>query len=55
LCVHSVGNLPALFRPGPRRRGICLITDSEARNWLYFFASFLISFLFLFSFLRALG
>merc|ERR1711935_704262 len=25
----TVGNLPALFRPGPSRRGICLISDSE--------------------------
>ena len=34
----SVGNLPALFRPGPRRRGICLITASEARKAAYFLA-----------------
>jgi len=32
LCVTSVGNLPALFRPGPSSRGICLITDSDARK-----------------------
>ncbi|EDL86394.1 rCG56747, partial [Rattus norvegicus] len=29
LCVSREGNLPALFRPGPRIRGICLIRDSE--------------------------
>ena len=53
LWVQRVGNLPALLRPGPRRQGICLMTDSEARKWLYFFASFLMSFLFLLSFLSA--
>mmetsp|Transcript_10848 Transcript_10848/g.26490 ORF Transcript_10848/g.26490 Transcript_10848/m.26490 type:complete len:224 (+) Transcript_10848:410-1081(+) len=53
VCWHRVGNLPALLRPGPSRRGICLITDSDARNCWYFFASFLISFLFLLSFLSA--
>jgi len=45
-------NLPALLRPGPRRRGICLMTDSEAKKAWYFFASFLTSFLFLLSFFR---
>ena len=39
LCETSVGNLPALFRPGPSRRGICLITDSDARKAAYFFAA----------------
>ena len=34
-----VGNLPALLRPGPNRRGICLITESDARNAEYFFAA----------------
>jgi len=38
-----------LERPGPRRRGICLIRVSEARKASYFFASFLTSFLFLLS------
>lgn len=28
----GLGNLPALFRPGPSRRGICLITASLARK-----------------------
>ena len=36
--VSSVGNLPALLSPGPRIRGICLISESEARNTLYFLA-----------------
>lgn len=39
LCDTSVGNLPALFRPGPSRRGICLMTDSDARNAAYFLAA----------------
>lgn len=34
-----VGNLPALLRPGPSRRGIILITESEARNAEYFLAA----------------
>ena len=38
LCVSAVGNLPALFRPGPRIRGICLIRLSEARKASYFLA-----------------
>ena len=41
-----------LERPGPRRRGICLMSASDAKKASYFFASFLTSFLFLFS-LRA--
>ena len=45
----GVGNLPALERPGPSRRGICLRRVSELRNASYFFASFLTNFLFLFS------
>jgi hypothetical protein len=43
----GVGNLPALERPGPKRRGICLIRESEAMKASYLRASFLISFLFL--------
>ncbi|CAG2058298.1 unnamed protein product [Timema podura] len=35
---HKPGNLPALLRPGPRRRGICLISASLARNASYFLA-----------------
>ena len=31
LWVSKGGNWPALFRPGPRIRGICLIRDSEAK------------------------
>ena len=38
-----------LERPGPSRRGICLMRASEARKASYFFASFLTSFLFLLS------
>lgn len=38
LWVTSVGNFPALLRPGPRRRGICLIRLSEAKNASYFLA-----------------
>ena len=45
----GVGNFPALERPGPSRRGICFIKASEAMKASYFFASFLTSFLFLFS------
>merc|ERR1719259_80214 len=45
--VTMLGNLPALLRPGPSRRGICLIKLSEARKALYFFASFLSLFIFL--------
>merc|ERR1712080_17914 len=51
--VARDGNLPALFSPGPSRRGICLIRDSDARKPLYFLANFLTSFLFLFNFLRS--
>jgi hypothetical protein len=36
--VRRPGNLPALFKPGPSRRGICLISDSEARKASYFLA-----------------
>merc|ERR1719334_1296046 len=35
LWVSRVGNLPALFRPGPRILGICLISDSDARKASY--------------------
>ena len=45
--------MPALFRPGPNRRGICLITASEAKKAWYFLASFFTNFLFLFSFFKA--
>lgn len=34
-----VGNLPALFRPGPKRRGIILMTESDARKAAYFLAA----------------
>jgi hypothetical protein len=48
-CETGVGNLPALERPGPSRRGICLRRVSELRKASYFFASFFTNFLFLFS------
>merc|ERR1712029_398014 len=51
--VHMVGNLPALFRPGPNRRGICLIRASEAMKASYFLANFLTSFLSLLSFFKS--
>lgn len=37
--MSNEGNLPALLRPGPRIRGICLIRDSEARKASYFLAA----------------
>ncbi|SRR5260221_10829759 len=40
---------PPFERPGPSRRGICLIKLSEDRKASYFFASFLTNFLFLLS------
>merc|ERR1712165_372286 len=52
-CVNKVGNFPALFKPGPNKRGICLIRDSEAMKASYFFASFLTFFLSLFSFFKS--
>ena len=42
-----------MLRPGPKRRGICLMTDSEAKKAWYCFESFLTNFLFLFSFFSA--
>lgn len=53
LCETGVGNLPALERPGPRRRGICLMRASEATKASYLRASFLMSFLFLLSFFKS--
>merc|ERR1719354_671483 len=57
-CISSleerrVGNLPALVRPGPNRRGICLIMLSDAMKKSYFLASFLTNFLFLFNFFKS--
>jgi len=55
--IHRHGaliiNLPALLRPGPKRRGICLMTDSDAKKAWYCLESFLTNFLFLFSFFNA--
>merc|ERR1711924_319302 len=53
LWVTKVGNLPALFKPGPNKRGICLMMESEAKKPWYFLASFFTSFLFFFSFFKA--
>merc|ERR1719453_343642 len=53
--LHNVGNLPALFRPGPSRRGICLIKLSEATNAWYFFGEFLDQLLVLVEVLEALS
>lgn len=39
LWVMRVGNLPALFKPGPSNLGICLMTDSDARKAAYFLAA----------------
>ena len=44
--MSYMNSLP-LDRPGPRRRGICLIRESEATKASYLRASFLMSFLFL--------
>ena len=54
LWVSKEENLPALFRPGPRNQGICLIRDSEAKKAPYFLASFLTSVLYLLSFFQCL-
>merc|ERR1719305_988566 len=51
--VSSVGNLPALFRPGPRRRGIFLMSVSDDRKASYCAANFFTIFLFLLNFLRS--
>ena len=40
-------------RPGPKRRGICLMRVSEATKASYLRASFLINFLFLLSFFKS--
>lgn len=39
LWVRGAGNLPALLRPGPRRRGICLMRASLAKKASYFLAA----------------
>merc|ERR1719191_146226 len=53
LCWHIVGNLPALFRPGPSNLGICGIRTCEAKKASKDCASFLTSFLFLLSFFKS--
>merc|ERR1711988_633805 len=47
--VMTVGNLPALFRPGPNKRGILRIKAAEAMKALCSAAIFFTSFLFLLS------
>ncbi len=49
---HSVRAVP-FERPGPKRRGICLMRVSEEMKASYLRASFLISFLFLLSFFKS--
>merc|ERR1719361_81228 len=51
--VNKLGNFPALFKPGPNKRGICLMRDSEAMKASYFLASFLTFFLSLLSFFKS--
>lgn len=46
---EAVVTFSPLERPGPSKRGICLMRVSEARKASYFLASFLTSFLFLLS------
>jgi len=53
LSAKAEGNLPARVSPGPRTRGICLIRMSEARKASYFWANFLINFLFLLNFFKS--
>merc|ERR1719203_245300 len=50
---NKVGNLPALVKPGPKRRGICLIMLSLAVKKSYLLASFFTNFLFLLSFFKS--
>ncbi|KAE9535839.1 hypothetical protein AGLY_007740 [Aphis glycines] len=51
--IFIPGNLPALFKPGPNKRGICLIRASLAKNASYRLANFFTNFLFLLSFFKA--
>ena len=51
--VNKLGNFPALFKPGPNKRGICLMRDSEAMKASYFLANFLTFFLSLLSFFKS--
>jgi len=37
LAPNTVGNLPALFKPGPTRRGILRISEADAIKAPYFF------------------
>merc|ERR1711862_853366 len=53
VCWTMVGNLPALFKPGPNKRGIWGITDWEAMKASKERASFLTIFLFLLSFFKS--
>ena len=51
--LKTEGNLPALLRPGPNKRGILRMRVEEAKKASYLAASFFTSFLFLFNFLRS--
>merc|ERR1719502_422333 len=53
LAVMVVGNLPARFKPGPNKRGICGIKVWEAMKASKERASFLTIFLFLFNFFKS--
>ena len=55
LWVSKEGNLLALFRPGPRIRGICLIRDSEAKKASLFLGQLLDQFLILVEVLQCLS
>lgn len=51
--VSRAGSLPALFGSGPNRRGICFISNLEARKASYSLANSLTGILALFKFLRS--
>merc|ERR1712194_261411 len=53
LAFRTVGNLPALLRPGPNRRGILRMRVAEAMNAWNSWANFFTSFLFLLSFCKS--
>merc|ERR1719329_1265544 len=50
----TVGNLPALFKPGPSKRGICGMRTCDARKPSYFWASFFHELLVFVQFLQVL-
>merc|ERR1719356_338167 len=52
-CWTIVGNLPALFKPGPSNLGICGTSTWEAKKASKDWANFFTSFLFLLSFFKS--